>query len=1074
MSTSDPHHIIAIGASAGGMEEINLFFDHTPLDGVAYVIIQHLSADFKSRMVELLSRHSKLEVFEAENGTQVKCNEVYLIPNDSFMTIRDGRLYLTNKDEVQPPHLTINKFFISLALDCGDKAIGVVLSGLGSDGTEGVKAIKKTGGMIIVRNPETSPFSSMPASAIATGLVDFVLEPELMPSAIEDYVAYGGALLSDNVDDEKNMLAIVNVIREKSPLDFSEYKQSTILRRTKRRAAYSNFISLETYLEFLKETPEEVEALAKDFLISVTSFFRDREAFECLQDQVVPNILAKILPGEELKVWVAGCATGEEVYSIAIIIAEQLADKYKDVEVKIFATDIDTVALSHAGKALYTSSIEQSVSPERLAAFFSKEGSQYRVKASIRRMVIFAQHDLVKNPPYCNMHLISCRNLLIYMTPVLQKKIFSMLLFGLKLDGYLLLGASESPMPIINNLEIVNKKWKIYKNLEAKRVLRFDSFLLPELLEVKHAPSKFLRDDIAQKSTSPLAEAVNSTLIGDLDYLVVCVDENNVVIKTYGDTTKFLLQKNFNSKLDELLPIPLAVAFNAARTAVLKSNKKVAISGIGVAQGASTISVSLSVSPLILKKGEPPLLMATLKEDTLALNGRESKVFDEKIYLNQYTLNIEEEVKELKDKLRATYEQLDASYENMQSFNEELLSANEEMQSTNEEMQSVNEELDTINSNYQQKNKELVEINDDLNNYFRSNVNGQLFINKDLLLMRFSPGIVDQINLLPSDIGRPLSNISTNIKFETIIGDVKKVIEKGSVISKEIETNNNKWYQIMTMPYISQVDDKICGAVITFNDITELKNTQLELAGTNKNLMRINEDLDNFVHVASHDLIAPLNSIEGSIGLMNALKITNPELDEFLKVINSSVLKFRTLIKDIAAIGKMESSQRDMEMVDIDEIITNIEWSLDGQIKKSNAIITRSIQVKHIHFSKKNLRSIIYNLVSNGIKFTEGKPPIIEIESQADGDYTILSVKDNGIGISRKDIHKIFELYGRLHHVVEGDGIGLYLAKKIVDAANGNIVVESELGKGSKFMLYFKTEGAVSDSELVHQNHVIA
>jgi signal transduction histidine kinase len=340
--------------------------------------------------------------------------------------------------------------------------------------------------------------------------------------------------------------------------------------------------------------------------------------------------------------------------------------------------------------------------------------------------------------------------------------------------------------------------------------------------------------------------------------------------------------------------------------------------------------------------------------------------------------------------------------------------------------------------------------------------------------MKFSPGIVNQINLLPSDIGRPLSNISTNIKFETIIGDVKEVVIKGNVISKEIETNNGKWYQIMTMPYIRQVDNNICGAVITFNDITELKNTQLELAETNKNLVRINEDLDNFVHVASHDLIAPLNSIEGSIGVMNALKITNPELDEFLKVINSSVQKFRTLIKDIAAIGKMEGAQRDMEMVDIDEIITNIEWSLDSQIKKSNAIITKNLQVTHILFSKKNLRSIIYNLVSNGIKFTEGKPPIIEIESQADGDYTILSVKDNGIGMSRNDIHKIFGLYGRLHHVVEGDGIGLYLAKKIVDAANGNIVVESELGKGSKFILYFKTVGTVSDLELTYEKQVPA
>ncbi len=1069
MNSSDPKHIIAIGASAGGMEEINLFFDHTPLDGVAYVIIQHLSSDFKSRMVELLSRHSKLEVLEAQNGGQVKLNKVYLIPNDKFMTIRNGHLYTTDKVVDQAPYLTINTFFLSLASDYGDKAIGIILSGLGTDGTEGVKAIKKVGGMVIARNPDTTAFRSMPASAIDTGLVDFVLEPELMPNAIEDYVMYGGALLSDSKDDEKNMLDIVNVIKEKSPFDFTQYKQSTILRRTKRRAAYSNFISLESYFDFLKSSPEEVEALSKDFLISVTSFFRDKEAYEFLQAIVIPELLKKLNPGDELKLWVAGCATGEEVYSLAMIIAEQLTGGNRDIEVKIFATDVDSVALTYAGKALYPPSIEKDISRARLEAFFLKDGDNYRVKPSIRKMVIFAHHDMVKNPPYCNMHLISCRNVLIYMTPLLQKKVFSMLLFGLKLDGYLFLGASESPMPAIKNLDVLSKAWKIYKNLQAKRVLRFDSFLLPELLDAKYAPKRFIRDDNNQKTSSTLLEAVNATLVKDLDCLVVCVDEDNVVVQTYGDTTKFILQKNFNSRLEELLPSPLAIAFNTASKLVLKSNKKSTINGIRVKQGELTVTATLSVSPLASKKEGPKLLMATFKEDSTNERLQNGDTFDETLYFNQYTVNIEDELKELKIKLQATYEQLDASYENMQSFNEELLSANEEMQSTNEEMQSVNEELDTINLSYQQKNKELLEINDDLNNYFRSNVNGQLFINNDLLLMKFSPGAVNLINLVDSDIGRPLSNISTNIKFETILEDSMEVLSRGNIITREIETKNGLWYHITTMPYIGQSDNKRYGAIITFNDITVLKTTQHQLALTNQSLVRINEDLDNFVHVASHDLVAPLNTIEASIGVINALKVSNPELNDFLKIINSSIQKFRALIRDISAIGKLESAQRDMEMIDIDEIITNIEWSLEGQIKKANAVIVRNIEVKQINFSKKNLRSIIFNLVSNAIKFSPDKQPVVKIGTQMDGDHIILSVEDNGMGMSKSDSDTIFDMYGRLHHDVEGQGIGLYLAKKIVDAAGGNIVVESEPGKGSKFMLYFKIEVKASELERSYQ-----
>lgn len=830
-----PHHIIAIGASAGGMEEINSFFDHTPLDGVSYVIVQHLSSDFKSRMVELLARHSKLVVDQAEDGMAVQCNQVYLIPSDKFMTIQDSKLYLTDKENVKSPHLTINTFFNSLAEDYGEKAIGVILSGLGSDGTEGVKAIKKAGGMVIARTPETSEFASMPSHAIGTGLVDFVLEPAAMPDAIEDYVKNEGKLTVDQADEEKNLTAIIDLIKERSPLDFTDYKIPTILRRTKRRASQVNFTTLTNYLNFLKVTPKEVEELSKEFLISVTSFFRDKEAFEFLKNNVLPQIIENLPHGDELKVWVAGCATGEEAYSLAILIAESLPRVMADTVVKIFATDIDSAALIQAGKGIYNDSISKNVSAERLEKYFIKEGDNYRIKPVIRKMLIFAQHDLVKNPPYCNMHLISCRNLLIYMAPVLQKKIFSMMLFGLKRFGYLFLGSSENPMPIIKDLEVVHKKWKIYKNLETKRAVTFDAFSMPDLLDTKPKASRLSPEYVSKNTDHNLAEAMHESMAKNLDYVAVCVDENNQVIKSYGDTTKYLLHKHFSSNLPELLPKPLAVAFNTLSKNALKNNKSVSLNGVKIKQGQLMVNASLSVTPLILK-GEEKLLLVTFSEDRSVASTPNDVVFDEKIYLDEYVVNLEEELKDLKEKLQFSNEKLDASNENLQSFNEELISANEEMQSTNEEMQSVNEELHTINSDYQLKNKELLEINDDLNNYFRSNINGQLFIDNELRLMKFSPGTVKQINLLETDIGRPLSNISTNIKFETIIEDIKRVLADGSVITKEVETNNGKWYQVMTMPYVQQADYKSTGAIITFNDITELKKIQQELNVSNKML----------------------------------------------------------------------------------------------------------------------------------------------------------------------------------------------------------------------------------------------
>ena len=1056
MLTAVPHHIIAVGASAGSLEELTNFFDHTPLDGVSYVIVQHLSSDFKSRMVELLSKHSKLVVQQAEDGMQVVNNQVYLIPNDKFLTIRGLKLYLRDKENERAPYMTINTFFISLAADLGPKAIGVILSGMGSDGTAGIKAIKKAGGLVIARNPETTEFHSMPSNAIASGMVDFVLEPETMPDVIEDYVKREIDLQVSGIDDELHVAEIIELINHQLPLDFSDYKQSTILRRIKRRAASHGFKDIESYLQFVKINSVELEALAKDFLISVTAFFRDSEAFDIIEKKVLPAIIENLSPGQEIRMWITGCATGEEAYSLAMLLYEQLGEKVNEHTVKIFATDLDSAALVHAGRGVYNSGIMANVSTARLERFFQIEENGYKVKPELRKMVIFAQHDLVKNPPYCNMHFISCRNLLIYMTPALQKKIYLMLLFGLRQQGYLFLGSSENPSPILQSLEVVSKKWKIYKNLDSNLAVRFESFSLPRVMYAKPSDLVNPLDDTFKSIDRTLGDAVSETVMTDLGYLIVCIDQNEKILKSYGDTSKFLLQKILTSDLTELLPGPLAVAFKTVRSEVAISNESTLVSGIKIQQGSDVIKVTLSVSPMIFKGRRNGFFVVRFSEDTP--NGSlidAGRIFDEQTYLSKYTTSLELENRELKERLIAAGEKLYSLNENMQSFNEELLSANEEMQSTNEEMQSVNEELHTINSDYQFKNKELLELNDDLNNYFRSNVNGQLFIDKELRIMKFSPGAVKLINLLDSDIGRPIGNISTNFKFETITVDIRMILTQDSVITREIEANDGRWYQVMTMPYIQQPDNKTTGAIITFNDITELKITQQQLDKKNEILMRVNADLDNFVHTASHDLLAPLTSIEASISVMNAIKTGDAELDEFLPIIDTSIKKFRSLIGEIAVVAKIENDSLLTELVDIDEILDNIAWSLADRIKDTGAQIRRDLQIKQINFSRKNFRSILFNLISNGIKYKSERPPVIDISLTADAENTILSVQDNGIGMESDHIDKIFDKYARLQVNVEGQGIGLYLAKKIVNASGGKISVESEPGKGSKFIIHF-------------------
>ncbi len=391
----------------------------------------------------------------------------------------------------------------------------------------------------------------------------------------------------------------------------------------------------------------------------------------------------------------------------------------------------------------------------------------------------------------------------------------------------------------------------------------------------------------------------------------------------------------------------------------------------------------------------------------------------------------------------------------MQSFNEELLSANEEMQSTTEEMQSINEELHTINGDYQQKNKELLELNDDLNNYFKSNINGQLFVSSELRLMRFSPGTVRHINLLESDIGRPITNISTNFRFETLSADINQVLEDGMQITREVQANDGKWYQILTMPYIRQLGNKRTGAIITFNDISDLKNTQQELDKKNQVLSRINSDLNNFVNMASHDLLEPLNNIQASIGLMDGMQADHPDFPSFMSIIRDSVKNFGELVKQISNVAKIEDEALSVEMVDVNEILENVLWSLADKIKQTGAVIKTEFETVYIQFSKKNLRSIIYNLISNGIKYRSEKSPEITIYTSSSGELTVLSVQDNGKGIAEKDIEKIFLKYQRLQSGDDGQGLGLYLAKKIVDAAGGSIYVESTPGVGSRFMLYF-------------------
>jgi two-component system CheB/CheR fusion protein len=1048
-------YIIAIGASAGGMEAIHLLFDHTPEDGVAYVIIQHLSPDHKSFMAELLEKHSKLKISVAEHEMLVEPNQVYLMPKGKQMTIKNRRLMLSNID---PSHrnTTIDIFFDSLAQSLEAKSIAVILSGTGSDGTKGIASIKKNGGFVIVQDPESSKFDGMPNSAIASGNVDKILSPDLIPEEIINYLHREilESTLANQIteNDEASLVKIHDLIQLHTPLDFSDYKRPTLIRRIVNRMTKNNMTVLEEYAAYLKANPAEIKTLSREFLIGVTQFFRDKEAFEVLQEKVIPEIIENKLQVDILKVWVVGCTTGEEAYSIAILISEHLSAQKKYLEVKIFASDIDKAALLHASKGEYPERIERDVSKERLNKFFTKTGQHYKVKESIRKMIIFADHDIVKQPPYGKIDLISCRNLLIYMNPILQKKILSSLYFCLNLGGFLFLGPSESLGEIKKSFSEVDKKWRIFKSIESARNLRDTTYTTPgrdrQLInrKISELPQ-------SSKADTNLTAMTLTSLLEVSDYDAgVWVDTNFEIKQSYGNYEKYLIPKMFNFNLLEMLPEALSIVTSTTVRKAIKSKKK-QTQNVKFKKDEQMRSTDVFVKPFLSEQSSSKSLILVMYNETNAEKAVESEieVFEMEAQTKHYIEDMREELAEKNQELEGVYKELEISNDNISAYNEELISSNEEMQSTNEELQSVNEELQTVNTEYQLKIRELANLNDDMNNYFKSTISAQLYVDSDLILRKFTPSAIKQINLKESDLGRPLSDISTNIRFSTLIDDLEKITSTGDSIDKEVQTMDGRWYHMMALPYVKQADNLPDGVNIAFHDITELKKVQDKLS-------RINADHDTFIYAVSHDLRGPLHNLGALISnFKESLTSPSEETTELVTMLDISTRNLTSIILELTDIAKIESEMDEYDSINIQQLLKEVQDSIRVELVSSKAQIHLDIEEPEILFSKKSLRSILFNLLSNSIRYrSQDRQLTITISTKKSGDYIVLSVADNGQGIAENEKKRIFGAFQRAHTKLEGLGVGLFLAKKAIINGGGDIKVESELGKGSVFKVYFQ------------------
>ncbi|MCX6081828.1 MAG: PAS domain-containing protein [Chloroflexi bacterium] len=877
--------IVGIGASAGGLAAFEAFLSGMPADsepGMAFVLVQHLAPDHKSILTELVKRYTRMQVFEVEDGMVVQPNCAYIIPPNRDMAFLNGTLQLLEMVEPRGQRLPIDYFFRSLAQDQQERAICIVLSGTGSDGSLGVRAVKAQGGMAMAQTPETTEYDGMPRSAIGTGLVDYVLAPRMMPDQLIKYVAHAFGkitypLASPAQKTEDILKKIFVLLRAQTGHDFSSYKSNTIARRIERRMAVQQVEQLDAYLRFLQQTPKEVEALFRDLLIGVTNFFRDPDAFSVLQGQAVVRMLAGKTPNSLVRVWVPGCSTGEEAYSIAILLQEQMDAQKQNFAVQIFATDIDNQAIEQARSGVYSASIAADMSPERLSRFFTpvpdgangRDVNFYQVQKIIRNMLIFSEQDVIKDPPFSKLDLISCRNLLIYMNTDLQKRLIPLFHYALNPGGFLFLGTSETVGEYMDLFSLLERKSKLYQRSQEPYLTNRLSLgsMLP-YLPVNSSPSR----SSTQTTRDPklhLRELTERALLDHYGAVAVLVTERGEITYLHGRTGHFLepapgeadlniikmardgLRQELVSALHQAVALREPVLRLGLR---VKTNGSYSLTDMTVRPvPAGSSGTSESILYLVILEEKPEAVVVDVPAAAVDVIVVEPDV---RIAALKQELRAKEEyLQTTNEELETTNEELKSSNEEMQSVNEELQSTNEELETSKEELQSVNEELSTVNAELQQKVSDLTRANNDMNNLLAGTGIGTIFVDYQLHIQRFTPAVMQVINLIMSDVGRPVGHIVSNlVGYDSLVSDVKSVLD--SLLPKEVEvqTQSGDWYLLRIRPYRT-LENVIEGAVITFTEINELKKVKVALKQTEvlRRLAAVVEDSRDAVMVQSLD-----------------------------------------------------------------------------------------------------------------------------------------------------------------------------------------------------------------------------
>jgi two-component system, chemotaxis family, CheB/CheR fusion protein len=824
--------IVGLGASAGGLEALEQFLAHVPAgSGLAYVVVQHLDPTHKAMLVELLQRSTVMPVLEATESMRVEPDVVYVIPPNSELSVVRGLLHLAQPSQPRGMRLPIDVLFCSLAREHGDRAIGVVLSGMGSDGTLGLKAIKAQGGLALAQQPESAQFDSMPASAIAAGSADIVAPPSELPARVLRVLAaqHAEPRHTEVADDgsQQVLSSILRLLREHSKHDLSLYKTSTLKRRVERRMGVHSLDTMAAYEEFLRQNPEEFDLLFKEMLIGVTGFFRDPAAWEDLRDALTPELLAQSGAGRRLRAWVIGCSTGEEAYTLAMVLKEacDALPVPDSCTVQIFATDLSVDAIAVARKGHYPARIAEAVSPTRLARFFDAEGDGFRVSKVIREMVLFAPHDVIIDPPFTRLDILCCRNLLIYFNAVLQRRLVPLFHYSLRPGGLLVLGASETAGHAKAMFVPVSPKSRIYRRSEVATDAGWVDFPVNHYRSSR--PSK--QESLVPQPINPppnLHSLADHLLLQQFSPPAVLVNRQGDIVYISGRTGKYLEpaagKANWNIHVMARPAIRSQVA--AALRQTLETHKPVELHGLRLeddAQGTLDVTVHAIGEPTALQ-GMVMIIFRDVASMPARKAGRRPPGAPIDPTIRDELMRLQEEIQALRQAMRASEEELQAANEELQSTNEELQSANEELTTSKEEAQSMNEELQTINAELQTKLDDLALAQSDMQNLLNSTDIATLFLDKDLNVRRFTDKITRIIHLREGDIGRPLSDLASTLNYPGLHADAKETLRTLAVSEKQISTTDGHWFMVRVMPYRT-VANVIQGAVITFIDITAAK-----------------------------------------------------------------------------------------------------------------------------------------------------------------------------------------------------------------------------------------------------------